>query len=313
MVAVRSLLALTGAVLVVLGCTAPGAPSSSPASSPSASAAAPIDRIPVMNSVSRDGVTLTLQIDAGRVAAGDAVRLIASVTNTQPGVVMWQGGGCDLLGNLLLKGPAVAQVPLPDPPQGEDPASITGLIRWAALASSGGGPSMFVPPNLPPGAAFGCTADLRVNELAQGQIERIEAIWHGRTGDGLPAPAGAYSVQVSFPFLTRQAAPPFEGDPIADAKPIVLEVPYEVVGAPWQGLSAAEALDIALADGRIQAWIAGGLKRTEVGGARVTFEDGGVWRIEVDVQGPTGDTAGVTLVEVHPETGAVMRVEIPTG
>jgi hypothetical protein len=308
MLRARSVL-LPALVVVTVACTSPG-PATSPAPSAGGSPSpAPLDRIPVANSIQRDDVTLTIQIDAGRVVTGDKIRLIATATNTQPGIVMWQGGGCDLLGNLVLKGPGVPAAPVGDPPPGNDPAAITALIRWAALVG-GSGQTGFVPPNLPPGANFGCTSDLRINELKPGEIERIEAIWNGTTADGIAAPAGAYSVQLTFPYLARQAAGPFEGDPFADAKPIVVEVPYEVVGEAWAGLSAAQAVDAALADGRVQAWI-GGIQRTSIGGARIQLRDGAIWRFEVDVAGPTGDTAGIVVVEVDPTSGAVTRVDIP--
>lgn len=310
----RSTAALLPAIALVLAACSANAPASSaPTASPGSAAPSPLDRIPVSNAIQRDGVTLTIQIDAGRVAAGDEIRLIVTATNTEPGIVMWQGGGCDLLGNLALTGPEIPAVPVGDPPPGNDAAGVTGLIRWAALAGTGSGHTMFVPPNMPPGANFGCTADLRINELKPGETERVEAIWHGTTADGIPAPAGSYSVKVTFPYLDRMAAGPFEGDPFADAKPIAVEVPYEVVGAPWAGISAADAVDKALADGRVQAWIGGGLQRTQVGGASIQLRDGAVWRFEIAVMDATGEQAGTAVVEVDPMSGAVARVELPPG
>jgi hypothetical protein len=307
----RSLVPLVLVGLLLTGCATPGRTPTP--SGPSGSATpSPLDRIPVSNSVLRDGVRLTIQLDAGQVTGGDEIRLIVEATNTEPGIVMWQGGGCDLLGNIVLEGPPIETVPIGDPPQTNDAAGITGLIRWAALSDRGSGHTMFVPPNMPAGANFGCPSDLRINELKPGETERVEAIWHGTTTDGIPAPAGAYRVTVSFPYLERMAVGPFEGDPFADAKPIVVEVPYQVVGSAWQGISAAAALDRALADARVQGWIAGGLQRTEIGGATIRLTDGAIWRFEVTVMdATTGQAAGTTVVDIDPASGAVTRVELP--
>ena len=254
-------------------------------------------------------MTLTIRLDAGRVTTGDQIRLDVTATNTQNGLVMWQGGGCDLLGNIQLHGPDVPLAPIGDPPPGNDPAAIRGLVRWSALANSGGGLTGFVPPNLPPGQGFACTSDLRINELKPGATERVEAIWNGTTADGIPSPAGGYTVDVSFPYLSRQDAGPFEGDPFADAEPIVVGVPFEVVGEAWHGLTAAQAVDRALGDGRLITWLAE-VDKTELGGASIRLQDGAAWRLEVTLSSPTG-IAAVGRVDVDPVTGEVTRVDLP--
>src|SRR5262245_14602670 len=83
----RPVLILTlGVVITLAACAAPGAPSASPSSppgsgSPSAAASpAPLDRIPVANAMQRDGVTLTIQVDAGQVLSGDRIRLLVTAT-----------------------------------------------------------------------------------------------------------------------------------------------------------------------------------------------------------------------------------------
>src|SRR4051812_7467414 len=264
----------SGLVLALIACAATpsssppastGAPGSASASSgapatssPSVAATEPppVDGAPVSRSTEDQGVVLTIQLSTDRVRAGDAVQLVASATNDGSGIVFWQGGGCDLLEDVALEGPPAQVVQPGDPPAGEDADAVAGLVRWSALSMTSPSAMPFVPPNLAPDQTFGCSSDLKVNELRPGETARVPAVWHGLNGDGTPAPAGLYHVKVSFPFLVRQAAAPFKGDAIADQHPIALDAGFEVVGEPWTGLTSDQAVDKALADARVQRWIA---------------------------------------------------------
>jgi hypothetical protein len=290
---------------------APGSPSSSSPPTAAATEAPPVDGAPVSRSTQDQGVVLTLQLSSDRVRAGDPVQLIASVTNDGPGIVFWQGGGCDLLEDVALEGPPVQVVQPGDPPAGDDPDAVAGLVRWAALSMSGSSTMPFVPPNLAPDQLFGCTSDLKINELKPGETARVAAVWHGLIGDGTPAPAGLYHVKLTFPFLARQAAGPFKGDAVADQHPIALDAGFEVVGEPWSGITSAQAVDRALADARVKTWIADALPRTRVGGARIRLTEERRWRIEIDRMTPDGMDNEVATIEVDPTTGEVTPVTLP--
>ncbi len=290
---------------------AAGSPSMSSAPSPSASGQPAVDGAPVARSTDDQGVVLTIQLSTDRVRAGDPVQLIATATNHGPGIVFWQGGGCDLLGDVTLEGPPVQVVQPGDPPPGEDPDAVAGLVRWSALSMASPSTMPFVPPNLAPDQMFGCTSDLKINELQPGETVRVAAVWHGLTGDGTPAPAGLYHVKLLFPFLVRQAAPPFKGDAMADQHPIALDAGFEVAGAPWSGITSAQAIDRALADARVKAWIADALPRTRVGGARIRLTEAGSWRFEIDRMTADGLDNEVATIEIDPTTGAVTAVTLP--
>ena len=156
---------------------------------------------------------------------------------------------------------------------------------------------------------FGCTSDLDQRTAARRDRPRGR-VWHGLTGDGTPAPAGLYHVKLLFPFLVRQAAPPFKGDAMADQHPIALDAGFEVAGAPWSGITSAQAIDRALADARVKAWIADALPRTRVGGARIRLTEGGSWRFEIDRMTADGLDNEVATIEVDPTTGAVTTVTL---
>ena len=261
--------------------------------------------------VERDGVLVTASLEVDPVVAGDVVRIGASVVNVGPGTLFWQAGGCDLLDDLQVGGPAVEDEPVPDPPQGDDPAAIAGLIRWAALVSDVGERSTVLPPGTPPGQMLACTSDLGVGELEPGGVATVEAIWPATLVDGRPVEAGEYVLRFAFPFAGRQPAPPFAGD-ISGTDPIVVDVPFEVVGEPWVGITPAQAVDAALADARVREWLLRAVDRSSFAGSSVRLVDGR-WRIEIrllDAGGAQGPTA---RIEVDPATGTVTTAELPSG
>jgi hypothetical protein len=318
----RTLGLSSGLIIVLSACGAtpvarPSAPAGSPSSapSPSASAAAteppPVDGAPVSRSTEDQGVVLTLQLSTDHVRAGDPVQLIVTATNNGAGIVFWQGGGCDLLQDVSLDAPPAEVVQVGDPPAGDGPDAVAGLVRWSALSMTSPTAMPFVPPNLPAGQMFACTSDLRINELKPGETARVAAVWHGVAGDGTPAPAGLYHVKLTFPFLARQAAAPFKGDAFADQHPITLDAGFEVAGGPWSGLTSSQAIDKALADARVKAWIADALPKTQVGGARIRLTEQGSWRFEIDRMTPDGMNSEVATIEIDPTTGAVTSVTLP--
>jgi hypothetical protein len=297
-------------LVAALGCGSPTLPTApAEATAPPAGATAPPEGATaapegVEAVVERDLVVVSLGLAADRVRAGEPLLARMHVMNAGPGVVFWQGGGCDLLNGLALVGP-----PIDQPPAGREWPGTAGLVKWAAgvdeRAHTG-----FVPTDLPPGVAFACTSDLRVNEIQTGATETIDAVWLGVTSDSLPAPGGRYVARVSFPFLARQAAGPFPGDPIADQRPIAVELPFEVDGVRYDGLAATEAIDAALADPGVARWIDERLPRERLGGTRIRLVDG-VWRFEIDLSDTqTGESEGVAVILIEAASGRVEVVDL---
>src|SRR5262245_26060435 len=191
-------LALTFAVV---GCSAPSPAPSGGSGGPSADAP-PAD--PVVATGTSDGVGVTLIVDRARVAAGGDVTATVSVRNLAPGVVTWQGGGCELQGDFTVTPTAV----MPAAPIGRVWDGDKNVIKQLSLpdAYSLRGP---VPPQFGHvDVAFGCTSDLRFNELKPGEETQATITWVASTVAGSPAPAGDYVVAVSFPFVGRDIPNP---------------------------------------------------------------------------------------------------------
>jgi hypothetical protein len=283
--------------LLVAAC---GSPALSPEPSPDGSPGAGATMAPVVATAARDGVTVTLVLDREAVGAGETIGAWVEVRNTLPGVVLWQGGGCDLLNGFGLQGPE-----LPDPPVGQEWPGTAGLAKWSATAS-GLRHTSFLPDTMPPEQDdLACPADLRVNELPFGEPATAQAEWRGRTSDTAPAPAGEYLVTFSFPFLVRSLDGSFEGDPLDDRRPIEIQATFTVTGDAAPVIGQVEAIDAALADERVAAWLET-LPQERLTGAYARLT-GDVWRFEIGVMMPDGQA----VIDLDAASGAVRKVQLP--
>jgi hypothetical protein len=199
---------------------------------------------PVEALVNRDGVSVILAIDRGRIAAGDDLTATVTVRNVGPDPVTWQGGGCELQGTISVT-PAKA---LPQPPAGPVVGGGEAAIRQLVLPDA----STIRWPTPPEVAhrdiAWGCPANLAFNELLPGDETRATVVWVASTVAGSPAPAGDYLVEVGFPFMGRGLANPpadFRGD--RDVDPITARLVVSVEGGP-PAPSAEDAVDTILGD-----------------------------------------------------------------
>ena len=254
---------------------------------------------PVSITVQRDLVRVTLALEHATIETGTAVLAHVDVTNLGPDPVTWQSGGCELLGDMRMAGPEIAQ-----PAPGKDWGGTAGLAKWSAT-TGGIGVSSFTRPGLPddgPGnvVQLMCTMELRIEDIQPGASERVDAEWKAVLTDGSPAPPGVYTAGFDFPFLARVAAGQFEGDAMADRRPISAEVKLTVGGRAFAGLSPIAAVDQAFGDPRVQAWIAD-VTRLELNGATVRMIHG-IWVFEIYAQG------GNLRVRVDPTTGQVVDV-----
>lgn len=206
---------------------------------------------PIEAVATRDGIGVSLIVDRSRVAAGGDVTATVTVRNLEPGVVTWQGGGCDLQGDFSIE-PAA---PIPAPPVGEpwdgDKLVIKQLALQDAYAVRGPAPVKLAHVDV----AFGCTSDLRFNELQPGEEAKATVVWVASTPAGSPAPAGDYLVSVRFPFMGRGlAGPPMDFEMARDVKPIVAQLVVTVDDHPPVP-SAVDAMDAVLGDAAFTAWL----------------------------------------------------------
>lgn len=252
---------------------------------------------PVSVQVQHDGVIVTLSAAAGRAVAGEPLPVRVDVLNAGLDTVSWQSGGCELLNGFAVDGPPLAQ-----PPAGRDWPDAAGLAKWSA--TTGG---VFIEwvrrADAPQGLPVVCPADLRYEDIDPGQTITAEAVWSGRSSDGVPAPPGAYEIAYSFPFMGRVPADQLGLEPPAP-RPIDTALTITVEGTAFEGLPSTMAIDAALADPRVSAWIDQKLPNERLNGAEIRLVDGR-WRFTIHVAGERS-----TVVLIDPSTGTVEDVRL---
>jgi hypothetical protein len=258
-----------------------------------------VDR-PASASGQADGVIVTLSVSSDRLAPGDRISIRVDVLNAALGPVTWMSGGCGLLNDLAITGPALAEQPPGDP--GPDAA---GLARWSAL-SQGQGIASWRPPGLPEDVMVGCPANLAYEDIGPGETATAEATWRAVDAFGAPAPAGDYMIEAAFPYIGRMAADEMQGEP-PPMRPIPVSLPLMVEGPAFDGIPASAAIDAATADRRVAAWF-GQLPANQMTGAHIRLVDG-VWQYTIDV----GLDGATTVVRVDPATGEVLDVRLAGG
>jgi hypothetical protein len=226
-----------------------------------------------------------------------------TIANIGLDVAFWNPR-CGLVGGLAIDGP-----PLRPQDPGKAWSGLSGLIKLSAIGS---GPRQigFVPPFVPVGTRFGCrTGGPDVQELRPGAVEHEDAVWYGRTSDLLPASAGAYVVRSTLLFRGRAG----QGGPLPDAVPMSVKASIAVTGVDFDGLSAAAALDAALADPLVAKWVDTELRGNQLTGASMQFGDDRMWHLKIDRQDPaTTQIASSATVVVDPDSGRIVRRDLPS-
>ena len=194
---------------------------------------------------------MTLSVDRTLVPAGGDLIAAVTVRNAAPGVVTWQGGGCELQGQFTV----TPVLTIGAPPIGHVWDGDKNVIKQLALPDAYAirGP---VPPDLAHvDVAFGCPADLAYNELKPGEQADATVVWVATTVAGSPAPAGDYEVAVAFPFVGRDIPDPIANfEAAAPVKPITARIVVTVEDHPAVP-SASDAMDAVLGDAAFTAWL----------------------------------------------------------
>jgi hypothetical protein len=158
-------------------------------------------------------------------------------------------------------------------------------------------------PDDPGGGLVVCPADLRYEDIAPGQVISADAVWSGRSRDGVPAPQGAYRLSYAFPYVGRVVAAAI-GPDTPTPRPIHAEIPVVLAGKPFDGLPSTLAIDAAFSDMRVAAWVEQHLPKERLNGAEIRLVDGR-WRFTIHVAPDRS-----TVVFVDPATGAVVDVRL---
>jgi hypothetical protein len=241
----RALVSCLIAVLALAACATP------PPASPSPDASEPGEvRQGLGIEVVRDGVRMTLQLDRAPLAALERSWALVRIENRSNDTILWQGGGCDFPASI--EGRLAAPIA---PAPGRDWPGLAGQFKSIVAGGAfetdlfGYTPEAFVDQ-----PSFGCTADLRINELGVGERLELRAAWDGLVG-GVPSPGGPITIVARFPYMGPKGAvaDPFMGE----LRPIEALLATSI--APFDGrfLSAGEAVDAALADARFFSWVEG--------------------------------------------------------
>jgi hypothetical protein len=253
-------------------------------------------------STEADGIRVILSLDKETLPAGEPLHATVAIANIGLDTAFWDSS-CGLVAVLTLKGPDMK----PQDP-GKDWAGLSALIKLSAI---GNGPRRtgFVPPNVPAGTRVGCNfSGSDEKELAPGAVDRADAVWYGRTSDLLPAPAGSYAIGATLLFRGRAG----RGGPTSDSVPISVRTTVVVTGDDFRGLSAAAALDAALADPMVAKWVDTNLTGNQSSGASMQFGDDRMWHLTIDRQDPaTTQIVSSGIVVVDPNSGRVVSRDLP--
>ena len=247
----------------------------------------------------RGGVRVTLSVERAPLPAGQRTWAAVVIENRSPGVILWQGGGCEIPATITIE---LASPVRPDP--GRDWPGLAGRLKGLiappveATQSTAFLPEAFVDAQQP----MACPADLAINELAPGARIEHRAAWDGDIL-GVAAPAGPATLKASFPFMGPNL--PGIDKFAAPLQPIEASATVPVVDAGVRLISPAVAVDAALADGRFAQWV-NALPMTEWQGVDMQVRNG---TYVVSLAVTKGGVRVAAQVTVDRRTGAVLGYE----
>ena len=275
---VRRLAALAWLAVAAAGCLA-----TTPGPSPS-----PPSPVPTEATASRDGITVRLYVGNRQLPTGTTTPASLEIHNNSNVEVRFDEDTCLMLGALTFDGAfGTGPAPTDDPGRSwADPrlARVKATALFNGVSVIGFRPA-FAGDDLR--TPITCPVSQGAYGLRPGGVIHDDETLVARRTDGLPAWPGIY--KAGFTFQT---------DP-----PIHVELPIEVTGAPYSGVSRGVAIDAALADERVAAWLATlGTSGIEDGDA---WFDQGAWTITV-----RSTSSGQGTVTVDP-SGHIVAVALP--
>ncbi|MDQ3880704.1 MAG: hypothetical protein M3295_06505, partial [Chloroflexota bacterium] len=203
---------------------------------------------PLSATVEEDGIRVTLELERDAIGLGDHVWASVSVENIGTDAVIWGHSGspsCAFPADVGARPPSQAPFEYGSTwGDNFDDGNDLDILKDVVVNTRYVSAYPFVPePLLGPGSIDLCTADLRSDQLEPGDRLTVRAVWDGEgLEDGMPPPAGTYTVIASFEYFGR-------GEPGRSAflsssnKAVTAELPLIVDGPTRDLLSQGEAFD----------------------------------------------------------------------
>ena len=288
--------------LVVTSCTAaPGAPTPGPSvltASPTATVTPRPSGTPSANptptatmptlaleaTTESDGIEVRLELERNPLPAGEPTWATVTVRNRTDAPVTWMTDGCASVAQVLgvLEGGWIAGAPQ------------TGLAeRFKAFALEPLGHAGqaylligFQDERFVGRENFGCADTGIPHELAAGERLEHRGVWDGSL-DGLAPPDGPVGIVASFPRTRGE-----------DRVLVPVEVRLEswiVSGEPFEFLTPAAAIDVAVGDAEFRAWLQRAPESTWINSTHTLDPEAGTWAIGLFRESPEGFLGMVTL------------------
>jgi len=261
---------------LIAGCLAVPAPTAPPP-------------VPTAATVDSAGVTVTLGVGSRQLLAGDQTTGFLEIHNNTNAELVFDQDTCLLDQGMSFAGSYNrAPQPTDDPGKTWDDPRLA-WVKTTALrtAESVIGFRHAIPGSDDIRIPITCALDAQQYGLRPGGVIRQDQILVARRTDGLPAWPGTYIAGFTF----------------ATSSPIHVEMPIGVFGNPYAGVSRGQAIDAALSDERVSAWLyALGRSGIEDGDA---WFDKGAWTITIRAVSTGQGTVAVD------STGKVTAVSIP--
>jgi hypothetical protein len=231
---------------------------------PEASAPTPPVPMPTASTVARGGVSVTLSVASRQLLAGTQTAAFLEIHNDSAAEVFFDRDLCLLEQSLSFDG-SYGGPPQPT----ENPGRTWSDARLAWVKTT----ALYNPVSVigfrPASAGddlrtpLACAVVAAGYGLRPGGVIRDDEIVVARRTDGLPAWPGTYVAGFTFPT----------------DDPIHVEVRVDVIGPTYAGISRAQAVDAALADAEVAAWLVSiGKSGIEDGAA---WFDRGTWTITI--------------------------------
>lgn len=260
--------------------TASAPPTSTPDTDPTPAATMPALALDARTET--DGVEVRLELDHNPLPAGEPTWATVTVRNLTDETVSWMTDGCASVASVLgiLEGDWVG---------GAAQIGLAERFKAFALEPLGHAGQAyllmgFTDERFLGREDLGCADTGIPHELAASERLTHRAVWDGSL-DGLVPPDGPVHLTASFPRTIGSRSVPIE---------VGLES-WIVGGKPFDFLTPAAAIDVALADATFAEWLERAPESTWINSTHTLDPEAGIWEIGLFRDGVEGFLGTVTL------------------
>jgi hypothetical protein len=197
---------------------------------------------PMVATVEKDGIRLTLDVDRNRVAFEQRVWATVTIENIGSDAVYWgHSSTCRWAGSVQ----AEAEDSRPLPYGRTDWGGELAILKTVTVRDEG--TQWFFTPEVAVDfeGNWGCTSDLVVSELLPAGRMTSRFAWDTVGPHGMPPRPGVYTVAATFDYMGRGTEAP---DLPPDTREIGLQLPLDVDGVDIDYVAPGEAVDRLFAD-----------------------------------------------------------------